>query len=149
MIPFVLNNALLITPCKPILFLDHHGCRRRELSSNQEHGLTPGLSRAALFSNKFLLGRWLGPSSVLGCWWPSSRREGLRKALFRLSLPWPTAGQLQGVTAPYYTASDVFKAAQHTGIRVPGQRGGWSPGWSPQSSVRTESRSRPPRVSVT
>jgi len=62
-----------------------------------------------LVSDKFLLGRRLGPSSVLGYWWPSSRPKGLRKALFRLSSPWPAAGQLQVVTRNY-TASDVLNA---------------------------------------
>lgn len=143
MIPFILNNALLITPRKLILFFSPPRLpkeRAVQLYSSQERGLTPQPSCATPFPNKFPLGRWLGPSSVLGHWWPSSRPKGLRKALFRLSSPWPTAGQLQVVT-PYYTASDVLNAAQHTHVGVPAQRDGWSQGWSPQSSRRTESRS--------
>lgn len=66
-----------------------------------------------------------GPSSALGCWWPLSRPKGLRKALFRLCSPWPSAGQLHGLTR-YYVASDVPTQLNTHALGVPGRRVGWT-----------------------
>lgn len=86
--------------------------------------------------------RWVGSPSMLGNWWSSSRPEGLRRALFRLSSPWPRQGSPRDLLVS--TEFQMFSTQPNRYTGVPEQRGRWSKGWSPQSSVRAEIRS-PPR----